>query len=120
SQGSPTSLVGPGGYLFWFRPRVVELYHVLRFRTFARDSSERSILRASLYEIANLLGSTRAIYFHELLPHEGRSLTEIENNLREGFGAPSATFEELAQTEEWGRGCWYVDRFADLRRDSSG
>ncbi len=118
-EPSSLDLYGPGGYHFRFGPATVNLYHVIRFRTFARDSSERAILRASLFEIANLLGSPCSIYFHELLPLEGASLAEIESSLRQEFGAPSATFEELAATEEWGQGCWFIDTFADMRQDSN-
>lgn len=109
-------LRGPGGFALTFTPRVLGMYHLVPFfKAFAIDEPRRTQLRRACRTIAKLVGSPRAIYMHELLPHEGDDLDAIEASLRAQFGPPSATFTELAAAADYGPGCWYIDDFADLR-----
>jgi hypothetical protein len=113
-------LHGPGGFLFRFAPRIVEVYHVVRFRVFAGNSEEREALRRVWHLLAELFGSPRAIYTHELMPHEGTNLSEIETGLRTGIGPPADNFDELLEAEYFHPRAWYIDDFADLApRDKS-
>jgi hypothetical protein len=63
------------------------------------------------------VGSTRAVYTHELAaadrePDEGTE--EVIANLTAAVGAPSTSFVDLAMSKDYGPGSWYVDAFADL------
>ena len=52
--------------------------------------------------MARLIGSSRVIYTHELMPYEAEGLLQIENGLRERIGRPADTFEELHNAESYG------------------
>jgi hypothetical protein len=119
-----TEIVGPGGFAINLSASTLHLYHLLPFRRFAAQDDERALLRRACLAIATLVGSSRALYMHELLPDgfdDGLDLDQIEAKLRSNFGPPSAKFADLAAANEFEAGCWYVDDFADLRRhESSG
>ncbi|HEX6189657.1 MAG TPA: hypothetical protein VFZ40_16390 [Pyrinomonadaceae bacterium] len=118
-DSSPTTrqsrLLGPGGFAVDVRPQMIELYHMIPFRIFVSDVALRKALRNACLSIADLVGSTRAIYTHELMPYKGQGLIEIERNLRTKIGLPATTFEELHEAEYYGPRAWYVDTFEDLR-----
>lgn len=107
-------LVGPGGFYFRFDHGTIEVCHLVSFTTFARDSDVRIPLRRVWQYIAGLVGSTRAIYTHELMPCVGASLKEMEADLRATFGPPALNFEELHRAEFFGPRAWYIDDFHDL------
>jgi hypothetical protein len=56
------------------KERLLTLYHMMRFDTFASDARRRRSLRKAWAVIADLVASSRAIYMHELMPHSGQSL----------------------------------------------
>ncbi|HEX5063699.1 MAG TPA: hypothetical protein VFV99_30180 [Kofleriaceae bacterium] len=117
-----TSIVGPGGFSLDIYTSTASLYHVIPWARFTRKDDERGILRRACFEIASLLDLPRALYLHELLPIgpvNNLDLQELETQLRASFGAPSSTFEALANAGEFSAGCWYVDDFADLNTASS-
>jgi hypothetical protein len=109
-SGDP-ELLGPGGFAFRFGKPVLEVYHVLRFDGFAGDESLRTPLRRVWCLIAAMVGSSRAVYTHELMPWKGATLQEIERSLP---GPPAATFEEMRGAELFGPRSWYVDDFSGL------
>jgi hypothetical protein len=116
--GPGGDLLGPGGFSIRVGQRGLSLWHLLRFSTFAGEKRERDLLRRACLVIANLVHSPKAIFMHELLPdgfYEGLDFAGCEATLRAEFGAPACTFEELLAAGDWGRGCWYLDDFADLR-----
>jgi hypothetical protein len=108
-------LVGPGGFAMHFKPRTLELYHTMRFKHFTGLLSSRNALRRACLFIADSVGSGRAIYTHELMPCDGEGLEQIEAGLRQRFGPPATTFEELHAAEFFGSRAWYIDTFIDLR-----
>jgi hypothetical protein len=114
ATGRP-ELLGPGGFAIRFEPRTVVLYHMMRFSTFTGDSSSRNALRRACIWIADLVGSARAIYTHELMPYDGEGLDQIESELRARIGPPATAFEELHDADYFGPRAWYIDTFADLR-----
>ena len=118
-DGGPAgpNLVGPGTFSLYISPSAIEVHHILRFERFTGIAEERDFLRRACYELAKLVGSSRALYLHELLPtgfHDGLDLPAIEADLHHRFGAPSPTWEQLHAADEYGPGCWYVDEFADF------
>lgn len=117
-SGDPV-LYGLGGFAFTFRPRIVEAYHMIPFHRFACNADLRTPLRRVWNFMADLLGSSRAIYTHEVMPYEGGTLSEIEVNFRAEFGPPSPGWAELCAADDFGPGAWYIDDFADLRGDES-
>jgi hypothetical protein len=104
-------LLGPGGFAFRFDNPVLEVYHTLRFSGFASDESLRSPLRRVWCLIASMVGSSRAIYTHELMPWEGATLAEVAKSLP---NPPAATFEELQAADLFEPRAWYVDDFTHL------
>jgi hypothetical protein len=112
-DGRP-ELLGPGGFAFTFAPRLLEVYHLIPFREFANDPPARNELRQVWRFVAGLIGSSHAIYTHELMPYEGSTVAETEQTLRARVGPPAATFAELADAELFGPRAWYIDDFADL------
>jgi hypothetical protein len=111
-------ILGPGGFSLTLSPVVANLFHVMRFSTFASDADERALLRRSCSVVAGLVGSSRALVMPELTPtgfFEGLDLTAIEARLRHEIGAPATTWEELRASSQYGPGSWYVEVFADLR-----
>jgi len=107
------NIVGPGGFAFTISACAVSLYHLLPFRVFTSDEAQRDLLRGACAAIAELLGSPRVIYVHELVMasfYGGIDLDGIEADLRAKFGAPAATFEALDAAENFGSGCWYVEQ----------
>ena len=107
-------LLGPGGFTFTFAPRLLEAYHLIPFTVFARDPGARDELRRVWRLIAGLVGSTRALYTHELMPRAGSTVGEVERTVREEVGPPAATFDELADAELFGPRAWYVENYSDL------
>jgi hypothetical protein len=114
ATGAP-EILGPGGFAIRVSPRTIEMYHTMHFSTFTGDASCREALRQACLVIANLVGSVRAIYTHELMPYDGEGLQQIESGLRARIGPPAATFEELHTADYYGPRAWYIDTFADLR-----
>jgi hypothetical protein len=117
-RGEP-ELFGPGGFAIRLEPATVELYHTMHFRTFTHHEASRDALRYALREIADLVGSARAIITHELMPYAGAGLIAIEHGLRAKIGPPAATFDELREAAHYGPRAWYIDTFADLRRSGA-
>ena len=89
----------------------------MRFSDFTSDyKSHRTALRRACLEVADLVGSSYAIYTHELMPREGENLQEIDSWLRKEIGPPATNFEELHRADYFGPRAWYIDRFADLKK----
>jgi hypothetical protein len=109
-----SDLLGPGGFSFRFPGQLVSVYHLIPFSVFASDPDARDQLRRVWSLIATLLGSSRALYTHELMPYEGATLRQIEEGLRVRIGPPAENFDELAQAEYYGPRAWYIDDFTDL------
>src|SRR5262245_6503894 len=108
-------LFGPGGFSLRLKPRLLEMYHMMHFSDFASDFfKSRTALRRACLDIADLVGSSHAIYTHELMPHIGEDLQEIESWLRKEIGPPATNFEELHKADLFGPRAWYIDRFDDL------
>lgn len=110
-----SDLLGPGGFAIRFHPQTLEMYHMMRFKTFTGDTASRKDLREACQIMARLVGSSRVIYTHELMPYEGEGLLQIEIGLRERIGPPADTFEELHNAELYGPRAWYIDTFDDLQ-----
>jgi len=109
------AVYGPGGFAIRLRPRTLELYHMMRFSTFTADSSSRDVLRRACLTVTELVGSARAIYTHELMPHDGEGLSQIESGLRTHIAPPAATFAELNAADYFKPYAWYIDTFSDFR-----
>jgi hypothetical protein len=110
-------LIGPGGIVLRLGRRSVEVYHLVRFRSFAGEIEDRRALRRAFRAIARHLGSRRAIYTHELAPTErdpDAGTDVVEASLRAAVGPSATSFAELALADDYGERCWYVDTFADL------
>jgi hypothetical protein len=111
-------IIGPGGFSLKLSPRVVSLSHVMPFSVFANDENERSLLRRGCYQIATILGSSRALLMPELTPtgfFEGLDLPAIEANLRTEIGPPAATWSEVARADPFEPHSWHIDSFGDFR-----
>src|SRR5262249_31162927 len=101
---------GTGGFVLCTSAHVIQLWHGRKFSYFVGDDNHRALMRRAFFEIARIVRSRRAIYMHELLPtgfRDGATFDQIEGQLRWDFGAPSASFEELAEAEDFGSHCWY-------------
>jgi hypothetical protein len=115
------NLIGPGGFVLELSPKALNLYHMVRFFSFAADEETRGPIRRACLKIADLVGSPRAVYKHELYPDgfsDGKDLDGVEAHLRSQFGPPAPTFAALAEagrTNDYAPGYWYIDTFADLR-----
>lgn len=79
----------------WLRERLIATPEfaaaIVRFNTFTGDPAARKDLRDACQDMARLVGSSRVIYTHELMPHEGQGLLQIETGLRERIGPPADT-----------------------------
>jgi len=110
-------LVGPGGIVLRLGRRSVEVYHLLGFAAFAAGGEDHVVVRRAFRAIARIVGSSRAVYTHELAPADqdpDEGTEEVIANLRTSAGPASRTFAELAKAKNYRAGCWYVDTFADL------
>ena len=110
-------LLGPGGIVLRLGRRSVEVYHLLRFSTFAAAGEDHVVVRRAFRAIARIVGSRRAVYTHELAPADqdpDEGIDAVIANLTTAVGPASRTFAELAAAENYRAGCWYVDTFADL------
>ncbi|MCK6481377.1 MAG: hypothetical protein L6R43_14915 [Planctomycetes bacterium] len=105
-------LLGPGGFVITVDPRRVKIYHLIRFSMFAVDVQAREELRKVWRWLARLVGSSRAIYTHELMPYTGSDLAAVESGLRSTIGRPARDFEEMAAAAYFGPKAWYIDDFA--------
>jgi hypothetical protein len=110
-------IVGPGGIVLRLGRRSVEVYHLLRFRAFAEGGDDHRLVRGAFRAIAHLVGSRRAVYTHELAatdrePDSGTD--EVIASLTAAAGPAATSLAELARSEQYGPGSWYVDTFADL------
>ena len=113
---SQPSLLGVGGFIIDINFQTTCIWHGARFALFTGDSSHRMALRRVCLFFAELVGSQRAIYTHELMPYpEDECLAGIEAGLRTRIGPPAETFEELNNAEYFGPRAWYIDTFADIR-----
>ena len=112
---SRPELLGPGGFRLDFGEHTVTIYHMMRFSTFTGDVASRLLLRSACMMVADLIGSDRGLYTHELMPLDRNSPAEAEASLRARIGPPALTFEELHAAEYFGPHAWYIDDFSDLR-----
>jgi hypothetical protein len=113
-SGSPC-VIGPGGFAISFTPRTLRVWHMMPFSTFAGAPAQRHAFRRACFDLAKVVGSSRAIFTHEMMPTPGEGLDQIEAGLRSQIGTAAASFEELLAAEPYSRGAWYVDNFDDLR-----
>jgi hypothetical protein len=111
--GDP-ELVGPGGFAMSFEPKILTMYHMMRFQTFTDDPRSQALLRAACRLVAGVVGSRRAIYTHEMMPHDGEDLAAIEVALRERIGPPAASLAALHGAELFSPGAWYVEAFENV------
>ena len=110
-------LVGPGGIVVRLGRRSVEVYHLLRFSSFAAGGADHEVVRRAFRAIARIGGSRRAVYTHELAPADrdpDEGVDAVIENLSSVVGPASQTFAELATAQNYRAGCWFVDTFADL------
>lgn len=114
SEVNEAALWGPGGFVIRLNPLTMSVYHMTPFNVFTGDELWRSQLRNASFDLAEMVGSARAIYTHELMPYGTGGLIQIEKDLREEIGPPAATFEELHTAEYFGPRAWYIDEFEDL------
>ncbi|HEX6737228.1 MAG TPA: hypothetical protein VF310_03040 [Vicinamibacteria bacterium] len=111
------SLYGPGGFALRVHGRTLEMWHGIRFSMFTGDAWHRETLRRISRAIAELVGSERVIYTHELAPYgDDDGLACIEAGLRSRIGPPATTFEELHASEYFGPRSWYIETFSDVGR----
>jgi hypothetical protein len=83
---------------------------------FTGDPWHRDTLRKVCEVVAELVGSERAIYTHELMPYGGNDgLAHIESDLRARIGPPAETFDELHAAEYFGPRAWYIETFPVCR-----
>ena len=109
----PPEIIGPGGFVLRFEARTLELYHMTPFGLFTGDPPARAVLRGVCRLVAAVVGSTRAIYTHELMPYEGEDLAESEARLRELVGPSAEGFDALEAAEHFGPRAWYVEAFGE-------
>lgn len=114
SQVTGAALLGPGGFVIRLEPLTMSVYQMTPFNVFSGDELWRSEIRNACFDLAEMVGSKRAIYTHELMPCGAGGLVQIENGLRETIGPPAATFEELHTAEYFGPRAWYIDEFDHL------
>lgn len=110
-------LLGPGGLVLRLGRRSLEVYHVLRFGSFAAAGEDQRLVRRAFRAIARLVGSERALYTHELAPTDrdpDEGVDAVITNLSATVGPPARTFAELAQAQPHRARSWYVDTFGDL------
>jgi hypothetical protein len=88
---------------------------MMLFSTFAGVPDQRHAFRRACFDLAKVVGSSRAIFTHEMMPTPGEGLDQVEAGLRSQIGAAAASFEELLVAQPYGRGAWYIDNFDDLR-----
>jgi hypothetical protein len=117
ATGEP-EILAPGGFALRFASRTLDLYHMMPFGMFTGDVWSREAMRRACYVVAQLVGSPRAIYTHELMPYGSDGLDNIEKTLLTQIGPPAGTFEELREADYFGPRAWYVDSFADLQKEA--
>ena len=113
-------VLGPGGFAIDISEVAANVYHSSRFTLFVHDPEHQRQLRQSCLEWTRIFGSDRAIYVPELTPtrfYDGATLDQIEAKLRETYGPPAAAISQIA--EPFQPGCYFVDRFEDLRSRES-
>jgi hypothetical protein len=111
-------ICGPGGFSLDFRKGLVDVYHLIRFDSFACIAEEQTILRKAFYQLAQLLDTGECIYKNELMHYEGATLDEVARSLTATFGPAAMSFAELCKSQsesESGGWTWIIDDFADLR-----
>lgn len=114
ASGTP-GVYGPGGFAITFKPRTLSVWHMMKFGAFAGSPTGRHAFRRACFDLAKLVGSSRAIFAQEMMPWSGEGLDQIEAGFRSQIGAPAASFEELLAADQYGSGAWYIDNFDDLR-----
>jgi len=107
-------LYGPGGFALRFEPGILELYHMMPFSRFAADVALRESMRRACRVLADLVGSDRVIFTHELIPTEGNTLSAIARSLSARIGPPAVTYKELSEAEYFGPRAWLIDNFSDI------
>jgi hypothetical protein len=70
SPAGDPELVGPGGFGMNYDPKILTVYHMMRFQTFTDDQRSQALLRNAFRLVASAVGSRRAIYTHEMMPYE--------------------------------------------------
>ena len=76
------------------------------------------LLRWACHDLAQVLGSSCAIYMPESYDVEGATLAKMTAHLLREYGEPAPTIaalEEADGDDPWtDKGCYYIDRFTDL------
>jgi len=100
------NLLGPGGFSIRAEGGIVEVYHLLRYQTFAVQGEDGRLVLDAFHFIGRLIGSNAMIIIHELLPHEGQNLNAASETLRDRIGPPATDWKELHSSDLYEAGCW--------------
>ena len=101
-------LKGPGGFLLTIAPQSVQLYHITRFSAFTHDDEARTLLLAASQSLAQLMGASRMLVTHELMPISGQSLAEIAADLRDLIGPPAQNIQMLRAAQPFQAHAWWL------------
>lgn len=106
-EGTP-DLLGPGGFHLRVSSRLVTLYHLTRFSSFTHDDEARALLLTACRSLAVLLGATRMLVTHEMMPAEGLSLDDVAASLQSAIGPPAPDLAALQAAQHFGAHAWWL------------
>lgn len=107
-QREHSRLLGPGGFSLSIEPGLVSLYHITRFSLFTHDAGAQALLMDACQALASLMGASRMLFTHELMPTLGPSLEEVMAHLRQEIGPPAETLEQLREAQPYAAHAWWL------------
>ena len=108
-----------GNCILSVMPKRAELYVGTKWDCIWWHPEFRHLLRKACFDLAQMLGSEKAVYTPEVVHEKGQTLDEVIDSIRQERGDPAPTFDALQDVEMdlySAKGCYYIDTFDDLKK----
>ena len=118
SGGLYSVWIPEGGSVLSILPKRAEFWQGTKWQCIWYYPEYQHLLRWACFDLAQLLGSTMAMYTPEVVVVEGDTLDEVVRNLRRDRGDPALTISALQDADQddlySAASCYYIDNFDDL------
>ena len=101
-------LVGAGGFSFEADGQIITGYHMMKYGYFTLQNEEGRLLLDAFDYVAQVMGVSQYIIYHELLPIEGNNFENIVANLKQKIGLPAKYWRELNDSDTFGTASWMI------------
>lgn len=101
-------ILGAGGFTFEADGQVITGYHMMKYYYFTLQNEEGRLLLNAFDYVAQVMGVSQYVIYHELLPIEGYNFENIVANLKQEIGLPAKDWRELNESDTFGTASWMI------------